>query len=107
MHVAFEVRVLDVYLGELRKDDWEGYTLKKSIIALIICIFFKQRATARFSNSSTAKKGVTELSVAWYAETGGTKDEQERCLCGKLNRDKGSLKTEERKEAFPQNRSHS
>lgn len=38
--------------------------LKKSIIALIICIFFKQRATARFSNSSTAKKGVTELSVA-------------------------------------------
>lgn len=29
MHVAFEVRVLDVYLGELRKDDWEGYTLKK------------------------------------------------------------------------------
>lgn len=38
--------------------------LKKSIIALIICIFFKQRATARFSNSSTTKKEVTELSVA-------------------------------------------
>lgn len=43
MHVAFEVGVLDVYLGELRKDDWEGYTFKKNPLSLLSFAFSLNR----------------------------------------------------------------
>ncbi len=75
--VLFEVQLLNVHLNELKRRRGRVYITTHYFS--VICIFFKQRMTASYSNSGTGSKEPAELCLAWYAQKlKGTKEEYEK-----------------------------